>query len=40
MPDLLLHGRSVHTVFDLLGEKENDLTYSLLISMTGVIDPV
>lgn len=29
MPDLLLHGQPVRTVFDLLGKKENDLTYSL-----------
>ncbi len=26
---LTVHGRPVHTVFDLLGRKENDLTYSL-----------
>jgi hypothetical protein len=29
MADLTLHGRPVRTVFDLLGKKENDLTYSL-----------
>jgi hypothetical protein len=29
VPDLLLHGREVHTVFDLLGDKENDITYAL-----------
>ena len=29
MPELLLHGRPVHTVFDLLGSRENDLTYAL-----------
>jgi hypothetical protein len=29
MADLTLHGRAVRTVFDLLGKKENDLTYSL-----------
>src|SRR4051812_8409835 len=29
MTDLLLHGRPVGTVFDLLGDKENDITYSL-----------
>lgn len=29
MTDLLLHQRPVETVFDLLGDKENDLTYSL-----------
>jgi len=29
MTDLLLHGREVHTVFDLLGDKENDITYAL-----------
>ena len=27
--DLRLHGRQVHSVFRLLGDKENDLTYSL-----------
>jgi hypothetical protein len=29
MSDLLLHGRPVGTVFDLLGDKEDDITYSL-----------
>lgn len=29
MTDLLLHGREIRTVFDLLGSKENDITYSL-----------
>ena len=29
MPDLLLHSRPVHTVFDLLGDNEDDITYSL-----------
>lgn len=29
MTQLLLHGNPVNTVFDLLGKKENDLTYSL-----------
>jgi hypothetical protein len=29
VPELLLHGQPVRTVFDLLGDKENDLTYSL-----------
>lgn len=29
MTGLLLHGREVKTVFDLLGDKENDITYSL-----------
>lgn len=29
VPDLLLHSREVHTVFDLLGDKENDITYAL-----------
>lgn len=29
MTDLLLHGKKVHTVFDLLGSKENDITFSL-----------
>jgi len=29
MADLLLHGRSVPTVFDLLGHDENDMTYAL-----------
>jgi hypothetical protein len=29
MINLLLHGREVNTVFDLLGDKENDITYSV-----------
>lgn len=29
MPDLYLHGRSVETVFELLGLAENDITFSL-----------
>ena len=29
MADLLLHSRPVRTVFDLLGDKEDDITYSL-----------
>lgn len=29
MTELQLHGRPVNTVFDLLGDKENDITYSL-----------
>jgi hypothetical protein len=29
MTDLYLHGRSIHTVFELLGYKENDITYSI-----------
>src|SRR3954447_17113497 len=29
MPDLFLHGREIHTVFELLGVRENDITYSL-----------
>ena len=29
MTDLFLHGRQLHTVFDLLGDKENDITYSV-----------
>src|SRR3954468_19134053 len=29
MPDLTLHGRPVRTVFDLLGDKENDITYAV-----------
>jgi hypothetical protein len=29
MAELSLHGRKVRTVFDLLGDKENDITYSL-----------
>src|SRR4051794_3676429 len=28
MADLLLHSRPVRTVFDLLGDKEDDITYS------------
>jgi hypothetical protein len=27
--ELILYGRPVGTVFDLLGSKENDITYSL-----------
>ncbi len=29
MTDLFLHGRQVRTVFDLLGSKENDITFSV-----------
>lgn len=29
MTDLFLHGRQVKTVFDLLGDKENDITFSI-----------
>ena len=29
MPDLFLHDRKVRTIFDLLGHKENDITYSV-----------
>jgi hypothetical protein len=29
MPELVLHGRPVGTVFDLLGRTENDMTYAL-----------
>ena len=29
MADLFLHGRQVRTVFDLLGDKENDITFSI-----------
>lgn len=29
MADLFLHGRPVRTVFDLLGDKENDITFSI-----------
>ena len=29
MTELLLHGRLVRTLFDLLGAKEDDITYSL-----------
>ncbi len=29
MADLFLHGRPVKTVFDLLGDKENDITFSI-----------
>lgn len=28
MTELRLHSRVVHTVFDLLGDKEGDITYS------------
>lgn len=29
MPQLVLHNREIETIFQLLGEKENDLTYSV-----------
>lgn len=29
MPDLQLHNKSIETMFQLLGEKENDITYSI-----------
>lgn len=29
MADLFVHGREAHTVFDLLGDKENDITYAV-----------
>lgn len=29
MTDLFLHGRQVRTVFDLLGDRENDITFSI-----------
>ena len=29
MPELRLHNKSVDTIFQLLGEKENDITYSV-----------
>jgi hypothetical protein len=29
VPDLTLYGRTINTVFDLLGDQENDLTYAL-----------
>ena len=29
MADLLLHNKPVATVFDLLGQKENDMTFAL-----------
>ncbi len=29
MPDLLLHGRRIDSIFHLLGEHENDITYSV-----------
>ncbi|MCL5110859.1 MAG: hypothetical protein M1401_18745 [Chloroflexi bacterium] len=29
MADLYLHGRQLHSVFELLGTKENDITYSI-----------
>jgi hypothetical protein len=31
--DLTLHGRPIGTVFDLLGKKENDITYSVGYAM-------
>ena len=33
MPELLLHGRPVATVFDLLGRDENDMTFALAWGM-------
>lgn len=35
MPDLTLYGHPVRTVFDLLGKKANDLTYSLGWGLEG-----
>ena len=35
MAELLLHGRAIDTVFDLLGDKENDLTYALGWGLTS-----
>jgi hypothetical protein len=29
MPDLLLHGREVKSIFNLLGQTENDITSSI-----------
>jgi len=29
MPDLFLHGRHLESIFELLGDKENDITYSI-----------
>lgn len=29
MPDLVLHGRPIETVFDRLGHQENDMTAAL-----------
>jgi 3-methyladenine DNA glycosylase AlkD len=29
MPDLFLHARKLESVFELLGAKENDITYSI-----------
>lgn len=34
MPELNLYGRKVESVFQLLGEKENDLTYSVAWALT------
>jgi hypothetical protein len=34
--ELTLHGRPVQTVFDLLGKKENDLTFSLGWALANV----
>jgi len=33
MTELLLHGKPVPTIFNLLGEKENDMTYALAWGM-------
>ena len=35
MPDLYLYGRKVNSVFQLLGEKENDITYSVAWALTN-----
>lgn len=35
MPQLVLHGRPVATVFDLLGRDENDMTYALGYGLTS-----
>lgn len=43
LTDLFLHGREVGTVFDLLGSKENDLTYALgwaLAQSANLLDAV
>jgi hypothetical protein len=29
VPELFLHGRKLKTIFDLLGDKENDITFSI-----------
>lgn len=38
-PTLMLHGRLIASVFDLLGIKENDIRYSLSQARAGIMAP-